>query len=65
MTWDPDCEQGGVMPWAQDRQGQKAVPPRDWKNDPGNTSYLNVMLKLDVVDTEPVFSDVTLPCVNY
>lgn len=42
------------MPWAQDRQGQKVVPSRAWKNHPGNSSYLNRMLKLGVVDTEPV-----------
>lgn len=45
---------GGVMPWAQDRQGQKAVPSRAWKNHPGNTSCLNKMLKLGVVDTKAV-----------
>lgn len=55
MTWSLGHEQGGVMPWAQDRQGQKVVPSRAWKNHPGNTRYLNEMLKLGVVDTEPVF----------
>lgn len=54
MTRGLDYEWGGVMPWAQERQGQKAAPSRAWKNHPRNTSYLNEMLNLGVVDTEPV-----------